>query len=57
MAKSIAYNTDGTGRDGYVTWGNGGFTNTNKNVAMDPRITFKRNLRDYQPDGDYLRRR
>ena len=57
MAKSIAYNPDGSGRDSYVNWGNGGFTNTNKNVAMDPRITFKQGLRDYQPDGDYLKRR
>ena len=57
MAKSIMYNTDGTGRDGYVTCGNGGFTNPNKIVAMDPRVVFKNSLRGYQPDGDYLRRR
>ena len=47
MTKSIHYNTDGTGRDGYVNYGSGGFTNPNKNVGMDPRITFKHGLRDY----------
>ena len=57
MAKSIKYNTDGTGRDGYVTLGNGGFTNPNKIVAMDPRVVFKHSLRGYEPDGDYLKRR
>ena len=40
MAKSVMYNTDGTGRDGYVTHGNGGFTNSNKIIAMDPRVVF-----------------
>ena len=51
------YKTDGTGRDGYVTCGNGGFTNPNKIVACDPRVVFQRSLRGYEPDGDYLRRR
>ena len=53
------YNTDGTGRDGYVTCGNGGFTNpmNQKQVALDPRIAFQRSLRGYEPDGDYLNRR
>jgi len=40
MSKSIRYKTDGTGRDSYVHVGNGGFTNTSKTIAMDPRITF-----------------
>ena len=51
------YNTDGSGRDGYVTCGNGGFTNPHKGTAMDPRVVFQRSLRGYEPDGDYLRRR
>lgn len=51
------YNTDGSGRDGYVTCGNGGFTNPGKVTAMDPRVVFQRGLRGYEPDGDYLRRR
>ena len=51
------YNTDGSGRDGYVTCGNGGFTNPNKVVALDPRVAFQRGLRGYEPDGDYLNRR
>ena len=51
------YNTDGTGRDGYVTHGNGGFTNPAKQVALDPRVAFQRSLRGYEPDGDYLNRR
>ena len=59
LSKSIMYNTDGTGRDGYVTCGNGGFTNpmNQKQVALDPRIAFQRSLRGYEPDGDYLNRR
>ena len=51
------YITDGTGRDAYVTHGNGGFTNPNKIVAMDPRVVFARGLRGYEPDGEYLKRR
>ena len=51
------YNTDGSGRDGYVTCGNGGFTNPHAVVALDPRVAFKRSLRGYEPDGDYLNRR
>ena len=57
LSKSIMYNTDGTGRDGYVTCGNGGFTNPHKVVALDPRVAFKQSLRGYEPDGDYLNRR
>ena len=57
ITKTPTYNNDGTGRDAYVTWGNGGFTNPNKNVAMDPRVTFKAELRNYIPDADYLARR
>ena len=54
MAKSIRYKTDGSGRDSYVTQGDGGFTNSNKNaIAVDPRIVFQRNLRGYNPDADY----
>ena len=40
LAKSVLYNTDGSGRDAYVTCGNGGFTNPNKVVAMDARVVF-----------------
>ena len=40
MAKSIRYKTDGTGRDSYVTVGDGGFTNPHKAVALDPRVAF-----------------
>ena len=56
-AKSIMYNTDGSGRDGYVTCGNGGFTNPNKVVACDPRVVFARGLRCYERDDTYLQRR
>ena len=52
------YNQDGSGRDGYIMQNNGGFTNSSFNqVAIDPRITFKNALRQYQPNDDYLQRR
>ena len=40
MAKSIRYKTDGTGRDSYVTTGDGGFTNPHRVVTLDPRVAF-----------------
>lgn len=55
-AKSIRYKTDGTGRDSYVTTGDGGFTNPHK-VALDPRVAFQRSLRGYQDDPDYAHKR
>jgi len=57
MAKSIRYKTDGSGRDSYCTTGDGGFTNPNRVIAVDPRVVFARNLRGYEQDGDYLARR
>jgi hypothetical protein len=37
---------------------NGGFTlSKGQSVAIDPRITFKLNLRSYEPDATYLERR
>lgn len=57
MAKSIRYKTDGSGRDSYCTTGDGGFTNPNRVIAVDPRVVFARTLRGYEQDGDYLARR
>jgi hypothetical protein len=48
---------DGSGRDTYIHANNGGFTVYGKGNAMDPRITFSKNLRTYEQDGDYLLRR
>ena len=37
---------------------NGGFTSfKGESVAIDPKITFKLNLRSYEPDATYLERR
>ena len=57
MQKSIRYQNDGTGRDSYVYVGNGGFTNSSKTIAIDPRITFQRSLREYDKDDNYQLRR
>ena len=57
MAKSIRYKTDGSGRDSYCTVGDGGFTNPNRTIAIDPRVAFARSLRGYEQDGEYLARR
>jgi len=58
IARPKYYNQDGTGRDGYIMSNNGGFTSPNyQKVAIDPRITFKQNLRIYKPDDTYLERR
>ena len=56
-AKCIRYKTDGSGRDSYCTNGDGGFTNPNRTIALDPRVAFARNLRGYEQDGEYLARR
>ncbi len=53
----MRYKTDGTGRDSYAATGDGGFTNPNKAVAIDPRITFKNSLRGYGQVDDYAARR
>ena len=57
LSKSIRYKGDGTGRDSYCMTGDGGFTNPQRTVAMDPREAFKRGLRGYQQDNEYLERR
>jgi hypothetical protein len=54
-ARPVHYVSDGTGRDSYVVRNDGGLTNPNQ--PCDPRIVFKKNLRTYQPIGDYLPRR
>ena len=56
-AKSVRYKTDGTGRDSYCHIGDGGFSNPNKAVALDPRVAFARSLRGYGQDENYLARR
>ena len=58
--RPMIYKTDGTGRDTYISQNNGGFTMSNfhkHEVAMDPRVTFSKNLRSYERNGDYLARR
>jgi len=56
--RPLHYSPNGTGRDSYIATTNGGFTSVGNNqVAMDPRIIFKNNLRTYQPDDSYLQRR
>jgi len=57
QAKSIRYKGDGSGRDSYCVVGDGGFTNPMRQVAIDPRVAFKRSLRSYNQDGEYLQRR
>ena len=58
VARPKFYNQDGTGRDGYIMSNNGGFTSfKGESVAIDPRVTFKLNLRSYEPDATYLERR
>ena len=47
QAKSVRYKTDGTGRDSYVGVGDGGFSSTNRAVAIDPRVVFQKSLRGY----------
>lgn len=56
-ARPKRYVTDGTGRDGYVQSGDGGFTNPFNQAALDPRVVFQRSLRDYGQDPDYQTRR
>ena len=55
--KPLHYRGNGTGRDTYIQHGDGGFTTTRKIVAQDPLVTFKTQLRGYEPDSDYLLRR
>ena len=57
MAKSPVYRVDGTGRDSYVSHGNGGFSNPSTSHNFDSRVAFKQALRNYEPDVDYLKRR
>lgn len=46
IAKVIHYKSDGKGRDTYISKTNGGLTFPNR--PCDPRVTFSKNLRDYQ---------
>ena len=57
MAKSPVYRVDGTGRDSYVSYGNGGFSNPSNSHNFESRTAFKQALRNYEPDPDYLKRR
>ena len=47
LSRPMHYKGDGTGRDSYCMTGNGGFTNPQRVVAMDPRMAFQRSLRGY----------
>lgn len=58
MAKSPVYRVDGTGRDSYVQYRNGGFAQpSSQSHNFDSRIQFRQALRSYEPDPDYLKRR
>lgn len=54
-AEIIHYKSDGKGRDSYICKTNGGLTFPNR--PCDPRVTFSKNLRDYNVNQTYVEKR
>ena len=56
QSKPRIYYQNGTGRDSYIYADNGGNTISGQVHNRDSRMIFVKNLRTYEPDGDYLNR-
>lgn len=55
IARPVHYVSDGKGRDSYITTTDGGLTHPNR--PCDPRVTFSKNLRQYNRLDNYLTQR